>query len=116
MWSAETQTWCILEKIATVISRLATWGIALNYSIEIWCDFQCGGVSQVIPLMHRGTPLGMKLFRISAGAHTEISKTLGLLRIGSVHDFKTVSFSFLVTFVMNFDAIFWNDSIFSHTF
>ena len=44
---------------------------------------------------NRGTPSYMKLFRISISTHKN-SIDLGLLRSGSVHDFKTVSLSFLV--------------------
>ena len=44
------------------------------------------------------------------------SVDLGLLRSGSVHAFRTVLLSSLVTFATNFDAIFRDDLLFRYLF
>ena len=71
--------------------------------LHISPTYRCISVLNLYALRHSSTYENIQNFNLHI--HTD----LGHLRSVSVHDFKTVSLSFLVTFATNFDAIIWDN-------
>lgn len=92
-------------------NRVETWGIISKYRIVTCHSFLCGGVSQCIPFIKRDYNFNFYIFNVRSHRNSADSC---ILRSGYVYDFTIVSLSFLVTFAINFDKIFWDDRFCPH--
>ena len=99
----------VLKKLQVFPNRLTTWlrDCLKKYCLVIFI-FLREGVLQRIPYMQRGT------FEIIQNFYVRWYRNfidLGVLRSGSVHDFKAISLSFLFTLAKNSNRIYLGYSL-----